>query len=146
MDPNQLNLVELEWMRTAKLEIGVKEIPGEGHRDRILEYHMTTGLKAHDDETPWCSSFVNWCLKQNGFRGTNSAKALSWMQWGMPSIPQYGAITVLSRGSPGQGHVAFLVTKNEKQVLLLGGNQNNMVCQIWYPISRVLGYRWMSAK
>ena len=64
------------WMAIAIAELGVHvdSLPGQ-HNARILEYHQTTTLRATDDETPWCSSFVNWVLTQSGRRGTNSAAA-----------------------------------------------------------------------
>ncbi len=64
---------------------GVEELPGAAHNPRILEYHRTTTLghgAASKDETPWCSSFVNFCMVMSGFRGTNSASARSWLKWG----------------------------------------------------------------
>ena len=64
------------------------------HNKRVIEYHSTTG-KAPNDETAWCSSFVNWSLKQVGIKGTNSAQAISWqiMHWGVAlSTPVYGAV------------------------------------------------------
>ena len=36
--------------------------PGQRNR-RIIEYHSTTTLRATDDETPRCSSFVKWVMK-----------------------------------------------------------------------------------
>lgn len=47
--------------RIAYGEIGVREVRGPNHNPRVLEYHDTTG-DFSDDETPWCASFVNWCL------------------------------------------------------------------------------------
>jgi len=58
------------WMDIAVAELGVHEDshPGQ-HNSRILEYHQTTTLKATTDETPWCSSFVNWVMIQSGRQG-----------------------------------------------------------------------------
>lgn len=76
---NQLKLA----YEIARAEIGVQEIAGVKHNERILQYHQATTLKAEADEVPWCSAFVNWCviiaglcmsplryriiLKENGF-------------------------------------------------------------------------------
>lgn len=46
----------------AKTQLGQKEISGSKDNPKIVEYHDATTLKATDDETPWCASFVNWCL------------------------------------------------------------------------------------
>ena len=55
------------WFRIAERErlSGVEELPGAAHNPRILEYHRTTILghgAASKDETPWCSSFVNFFM------------------------------------------------------------------------------------
>lgn len=46
----------------AKTQMGLKESSGGNHNSKIVEYHQSTTLQATDDETAWCSSFVNWCL------------------------------------------------------------------------------------
>lgn len=144
------------WLNTALLEeeLGVEEIRGPEHNPRILAYHDSTRLDASEDEVPWCSSFVNWAIKECGMLldGTDSARARSWLAWGVQlQIPPVGAICILKRGGPGQpgptvlhakGHVGFFVGKNKSKVELLGGNQSNKVCTKLYPECRVLGYRW----
>lgn len=45
----------------AQTQIGVKEIVGSKHNAKVVEYHQACTLQASDDETAWCSSFVNWC-------------------------------------------------------------------------------------
>ena len=64
---------EPPWLAFAakELDSDVVEIGGRGHNPRILEYHASTSLSANRDETPWCSSFVNWCFAQAETRGTN---------------------------------------------------------------------------
>ena len=61
-------MADAPWMMIAEAELGITEFPGAKHNNRILEYHATTGLSADDDETPWCSSFVNWNFQQLGMR------------------------------------------------------------------------------
>lgn len=143
------------WMPIAVAELGISEIAGpDEHRQRILEYHKTTTLKATTDETSWCSSFVNWVMIQAGYRGTNSAAAKSWLEWGQPlTAPREGAITVIKRkgaardsatGSSSGYHVAFYVSSSATHVRLLGGNQRDWVRYSNYPVStyEVKGYRW----
>lgn len=128
----------------ALKELGVSEIVGKKHNSRILEYHKATSLQASDDETAWCSSFVNWCLKGAGIAGTNKANARSFLNWGsVVSEPKTGDVVVFWRGKKDgwQGHVAFYVSHDSKYITVLGGNQSNKVCYAKYPASQLLGYR-----
>jgi uncharacterized protein (TIGR02594 family) len=143
------------WYAIAQNEIGVHEesLPGQ-HTPRIVEYHSTTTLKATDDETPWCSSFVNWCMKQAGIRGTGSAAAKSWLNWGQAlEDSREGAVVVIKKKSSGSDkatgsssgfHVAFFVSKTETHIRLLGGNQSDQVRYSNFSLSAydVKGYRW----
>lgn len=126
------------WYDIALAEIGVKEILGpEKNNKRIVEYHSTTTLGAKIDEVPWCSSFVNWVIKQSGFEGTNNALAKSWTTWGTEiKTPHKGDIVVIKRknygsdkstGSSTGYHVGFYVTSNSAVISILGGNQDNQV-------------------
>ena len=148
---------EPAWLTVAREEEarGIEEVPGPDHHPRILEYHDTTALDATTDEVPWCSSFVNWCIKNCGLSlpGTQSARARSWLKWGTNLlIPAMGCIVVMKRGGQAQpgpevikasGHVGFFVDQpNKLKIRVLGGNQKNSVCQRDYPVGRVLLYRW----
>jgi uncharacterized protein (TIGR02594 family) len=129
-------------------EIGVQEQSGSKHNPRIIEYHACTSLKATADEVPWCASFVNWCLRVAGIIGTNSARARSFLTWGVP-VPiteaQRGDIVVLSRGkNPSEGHVGFYTGRKDNNVLLLGGNQSNRVSIATFPLSTIISIRRQS--
>lgn len=139
------------WMGIARNEMGQKEITGHEDNPRILSYHASTTLRATNDETPWCSSFVNWCLKQVGIKGTNSAAAGSWLHWGTVSGPVPGAIVVIcsSKGtnrsfSTSGAHVGFLIEETSTHYRLRGGNQGNSVKESSFPKATwtLLGSRW----
>lgn len=147
MDISKIINSNAPWLEIAKKEIGVKEIAGKENNPRIIEYAQTTTLKAQDDETSWCSSFVNWCMKQAKIKGTGSAAARSWLTWGKSiSTPQIGCVVVFWRNDPksSSGHVAFYVGETSSSILVLGGNQNNQVCVASYPKTRFLDYRWLA--
>jgi uncharacterized protein (TIGR02594 family) len=133
-----------KWLEVAMKEIGVVEVPGPGDNPRVLEYHQATTLKATEDSVPWCSSFVNWCMKQSDIKGTGSAAARSWLSWGKKlDAPRNGCIAVLKRGnSPTNGHVAFYVGEGGSTIRLLGGNQGDQVKVSAFPKTMVLSYRW----
>lgn len=144
------------WLRIAEDELraGVVEILGPEHNERIVEYHKTTTLDASTDEVPWCSSFVNWVMHQAMITRTASARARTWLGWGinLGAWPAYGCVCILQRGSgkqPGPsvldapGHVGFYIGPGSgSEILLLGGNQSNSINVNRYPQSRLLGYRW----
>jgi uncharacterized protein (TIGR02594 family) len=133
-------------MAMQEMAIGIDEIPGPEDNPRIVGYHRSTTLAAADDETPWCSSFVNWCMEQAALQGTKSASARSWLRWGQElSMPRRGCVVVLSRGNnPQEGHVGFYFDDAGDRILVLGGNQSNRVNVSSYPKARVLSYRWPS--
>lgn len=119
------------WLRIAYGEIGVTEVRGAHHNERILDYHATAG-RARTDEIPWCASFVNWCLLQAGITGTGSAWSLSFLNWANGQTitePVHGCIAVIDNGNH-HGHVGFVVgtaESNSTHYVLLGGNQSNSV-------------------
>lgn len=141
------NLPRQDWMRIATQEIGQKEIPGYRHNPRIIHYGKSVSLKISNDETPWCASFVAFCLETAQVKSTRSAMARSYEKWGTAIEPHYGAIVVMWRKSleSGSGHVGFYVgedPKNTNNIMMLSGNSNNQVRISSYSKSRILGYRW----
>jgi uncharacterized protein (TIGR02594 family) len=130
------------WLLTAFGEVGTHETIGPAATPRIVEYAATTSLAAVSDEVPWCSSFVNWCVREAGLLGTDSASARSWLGWGKPTAARLGAIAVFSRGAPPTGHVAFFLYAVGPFVIVLGGNQGNAVSVTAMSEDRLLGLRW----
>lgn len=127
------------WYEVARRELGVKELQGIADNPRIVEYHATTTLRATDDEVPWCSSFVNWCMFKAGYNGTRSAAARSWANWGVKiDKPVKGCVVVLTR--KGGGHVGFFDGEDESNIVLLGGNQDDAVNVRRFRKSRLLCY------
>lgn len=135
---------EPTWMPIARKEVGTKEVIGQGSNPRILQYQGTCSGGTQDDAVPWCSAFVNFCVKTAGFVGTNSLAARSWTDWGNGVTAfQPGAIVVLWRGSlnAATGHVGFYIGTRGDQVLLLGGNQGDEVNVRGFPLERVIAKR-----
>ncbi len=111
------------WMPFAVGEIGVTE---EKNPERVKEYHKTGGGLNAAETVAWCASFVGWCLAQAGVKGTRSAMARSYSNYGTPmSAPYpYGSIAVLvgTRG-PSSGHVVFVSKDLGDRIEVIGGNQ-----------------------
>lgn len=131
-----------DWMRVARAELGEAELPGAASNPRIETYHGTTSGGAADDSVPWCASFVNFCIREAGGKGTNSKAARSWMTWGRDAGAFVdGCVVVLRRGAAPKGHVGFFVGLDGDRIQLLGGNQGNAVSVASFERSRVLARR-----
>jgi uncharacterized protein (TIGR02594 family) len=132
----------------AKNYLGVREIPGKDNHPKIIQWLRRLAAWVTSEETSWCSAFVDFCAIEAGFEATGSLAARSWLKVGDP-IPldqaRKGDVVILWRVSrtSWEGHVAFLDHYNAKRGLLylLGGNQNNAVNIIAYPVDRLLGVR-----
>ncbi len=134
------------WMRIIEQELNknTKEVPGEGANPNIIKYHSATSMKATSDEVPWCSAFANW-VTQNcglGLKGTGSAQAISWLEWGKSVRGRYGAITVFDNGD-GTGHVTFFLYADEDDnIYCVGGNQGDQLKVSKYRLEDVADFRW----
>jgi uncharacterized protein (TIGR02594 family) len=136
---------EPAWMPVAIAERGVRRFPVGETNPRIVEYNNQTNLVGYDDKISWCSSFINWCLASAGVRGTGSALARSWLDWGVAlESPIFGCIAVLTRDDPTswRGHVGFYLRHDADFIYLFGGNQLEEVRELAYPVASVLGFRW----
>jgi len=127
----------------ASKQIGVSEIRGKEHNQKILEYHSMTSLKATSDEVAWCSAFVCWVWEKMGIRSTNSAMAKSWLKWGQAlGEPLLGCVVVFDRGpKKWMGHVGFYAGETKDYIKVLGGNQGNRVSIMDYPKKDLIAYR-----
>ena len=133
------------WLAIARAELGVRAFAEGASNPRITAYHARTNIEGYDDKVSWCSSFAGWVLAQAGLRGTGSALARSWLEWGQPlDAPVAGCIAVLWRDDPQswRGHVGFFLRFEGDDVVLLGGNQLASICEHRYPRACVLAYRW----
>ena len=138
-------LRDAPWLPIARGERGVRAHPSGSSNPRITGYHAGTAIAGYDDKANWCSSFVDWTLRQAGIAGTGSALARSWLAWGDAlDEPRAGCIAVLWREDPAswKGHVGFFVREDGDAVVLLGGNQLGSVREQRHPRATVLSYRW----
>ena len=131
----------------ALTQYGVSEIPGKSHNPEILKYFSEIGhIWVKDDETAWCSAFVNWCCRKMRYEYSGKLNARSWLIVGRTlEKPVPGCIAVFWRNSPdaATGHVGFFVRESKDHVWVLGGNQGNMVKITAYPKSELLNYRML---
>ncbi len=134
-------------LKIALQQYGVTEIKGQMDNKRIVNYFQEIGHSwVKDDETAWCSAFVNWVALKAGYKGSGHLTARSWLQIGHPiTSPSVGDIVIFWRVSKDswKGHVGFYISHSQdgKYIYCLGGNQQNSVNISPYPTSRLLGYR-----
>lgn len=131
-----------DYIALAKSQVSVREIKGTKNNPKIVEYHQATTLKATDDETAWCSAFVNWCLMQTGYERSHSAAARSWLgvHKRISKFEPYAVVVFKRGGNAWQGHVSFAIEDRGDTVLCLGGNQGDSVSYANYKKADVLGY------
>lgn len=130
------------WLRFARADLGLREIPGTGTSAKILRWLIELGAWWRDDETPWCGVACAAWMKQCGIAPPKAYyRAKAWLEWGRAiDKPVLGCVVVFGR--EGGGHVALAVgTTKEGRIVCIGGNQGNSVSQAAFPIGRVLGYR-----
>lgn len=133
----------------ALSEYGTMEFAGsERNNPQILKYfHMTGFSFIEDDETAWCSAFINYCCLVAGYERSMKLNARSWLDVGKHEKKgKLGDIVVLWRVNPDSeyGHVGFYINEDSDSVYLLSGNQSNMVNILKYPKDRILEFRSIS--
>jgi len=138
-------------IQIAIAELGEKDIAGSEHNQTIINYARQSGFEwVNDDETPWCSIFVNWVAQQCGLKSSKKANARSWLLIGqkVDESPEPGDVVIFWRESPQswKGHVGFFFgfSKDGSRVYCLGGNQGNQVSISAYATDTVLGFRRLS--
>lgn len=137
------------WLKYAKNFLGLREIPGKRHNHTIVDWWKRIGAPFRDDETPWCAAFVGGVLEECGVRSTRSAAARSYTRWGTRlDGPALGSVVVFWRGKPDgwSGHVGFVVGRDKfRNLMVLGGNQDDAVNIKPFARTRVLSYHWPKA-
>jgi uncharacterized protein (TIGR02594 family) len=119
------------------------EVPGAAML--LLEALRWRGRTARQLGLPtklWCADFMNFVLRRAGGKGTRSRAARSFLKYGKRlKEPRVGAIAILSRKGPLNGHVGIVRgTDGRGNPILVSGNSANKVRQWTYPKRRVLGY------
>jgi len=137
----------MKLLEIAMSQYGVQEIQGLEHNPVIVNYSKEIGYGGIiDDETAWCSIFMNWVAMKAGLKRSERLNARSWLKVGKEvTEPQQGDVVIFWRQDPNswKGHVGIYISHNLRgdSVYCLGGNQGNMVQINSYTASRILGYR-----
>jgi uncharacterized protein (TIGR02594 family) len=132
----------------AREYLGTEEIPGAQDNPLIVGWLQQIASWVQDDETAWCSAFVDAMARATGYEHTGKLNARSWLEVGEVvnlKDARPGDVVIFWRNSPTswEGHVAFFVSQGDTHVRVLGGNQNNSVSEASYPKTKVIGVRRM---
>lgn len=137
--------MEPRWLTVARGYVGQREVKGKKHNPHILRWWQLIRAGFTDDETYWCAGFVGGVLEECGIKSTRSAAARSYEKWGTKiATPLVGCVVTFARR--GGGHVGFYVGETATHILVLGGNQGDMVNVSRYSKTsqslRITGYWW----
>ena len=147
--------LEVTAVDIAKRFIGVKEINGVLDNPMILAMLQLDQSWPQNDETPWCSAFVNYICWLLGLPRSMSLAARSWLLVGKEIKCRQDVsigfdVIILNRGDGEQpdatvinapGHVGFFDGFMSGKIRLLAGNQNNQVNVTEFSMDRILGIR-----
>lgn len=146
-------MTELAWIAEARKHIDLREIVGGKHNPLLLamleamgKFSKETRAWWADDETPWCGLFVGYTQGMAGrFVVKDWFRALAWESDQLTKLdkPAYGCIVTFTR--KGGGHVGYVIGRDRNgNLMVLGGNQRNMVCIMPFDVERATGYYWPS--
>jgi uncharacterized protein (TIGR02594 family) len=134
------------WYEEAERHLGLRERAGPKHNPEIIGWLERLKAPWRDDETPWCGTFVGWCIAAtlpDELLPANPFGARSWLTFGAACEPRRAAVLVFSRpGSAWSGHVGFYSGEDEGAFHVLGGNQSDAVTTARIAKPRLLGARW----
>lgn len=147
-------MIELPWIAEARSHVGLKENTSKNsHNPVILRMLSDMGKYSdearawwHDDESPWCGLLVGHSLGVAGrYVVREWYRAKAWRSDKLTRLdrPAYGCLVVFDR--VGGGHVGFVVGIDATgNLMVLGGNQGNMVSIAPFAPGRPREYYWPS--
>jgi len=161
--------MQISAFELAQRFVGIREVAGPVSNAHILAMLRLDNTWVADDSVPWCSAWVNYVCWLLRLPRSKSLAARSWLGVGMPiSLEQARPgfdVVVLKRGDGDQpgpevmaapGHVGFFAgiehpartfgDPDTRHVLILGGNQGDMVSVAPFPVARVIGVRRLSVE
>jgi uncharacterized protein (TIGR02594 family) len=141
------------WLTWLIKNQGQKEITGPKHNPWIVDLFKHTSYKTNKDETPWCAACINAALENTGYKGTGSAAAKSFDNFGSHSQLKPGAIITLRHANGGRHVTCLHHIIDRNHIACIGGNQNNQLKISIYNIAgnasghdALVGCRWPEKK
>ena len=142
------------WLDNARADLGVHEIKGKKHNERILEMLREIGHpEVQNDEDAWCATALGSWLVRAGKPTSKPVKlnrsGLSYEDYGTPCEPKTGAISVSTYTKAGKKdwrrHVGIITEVTPTRLNVLGGNTKDQVTETWINRNNVTAVRWPPA-
>ena len=128
---------------------GIREVVGDGNSIEVMEMFASAGARwVKGDSTAWCSAAACHIAHLARVHNPRTIRARNWLV----ITPQFceiipdskellpGDFVVLRRGNNRRrGHIGVYLYRDGSRLVLLGGNQSDMVCARGYSESRFLG-------
>ncbi len=147
--------MEITAFDLAQRFVGTEEVAGSLNNPQLMAMLKLDTNWPPDDETPWCSAFVNYICHLLRLPRSKSLMARSWLGIGraidLDEAEVGFDIVVFQRGADPQpdasvtdapGHVAFFAGfAGPTYVEVLGGNQGDQVKISRYREDRILSVR-----
>jgi uncharacterized protein (TIGR02594 family) len=139
------NTEPLETMARSRTDAADAAAQVPGAAGVLLEALRWRGRTAKQIGLPaqlWCADFMNFVLRSAGAKGTQSRAARSFLQFGKKlDGPRVGAIAILYRKGPQNGHVGVVRgTDGQGNPILVSGNHGPTVKESVYPKAKVISY------
>jgi uncharacterized protein (TIGR02594 family) len=137
-------MIVTPWLDKARRLIGTKETHA-AINNPIVQWADSLGGWIEEyytkDTIPWCGLFVAYVMFQCGYKPYQKGlSAREWLNWGKECDPQIGAIHVYER--TGGAHVGFASKDRDEGFDIVGGNQKDQVCELYYPDDKLIGSVW----
>ena len=149
-----MNKIQVSAYELAQRFVGIEEVPGATSNPQVLAMLRLDAAWPEGDHVPWCSAFTNYIAWLLRLPRSKSLRARSWLNVGeVVRLEEAAAgfdVVIFKRGSgqqPGPevieapGHVGFYAGLDDKNILVLGGNQSDTVGIAPYPKAKLLGVR-----
>lgn len=124
-------------LNMARMMVGMSE---SKNAREIQQFLTAGGAGINPTVEAWCAAFVNSALQQAGIRGTGSAVANSFQNWGMSVPPNQvapGDVVLETRNKPPGavgGHVGLATgVYDGSKIGMIAGNTNNKVQDYMIP-------------
>jgi uncharacterized protein (TIGR02594 family) len=132
------------WLITAWSQRGSSAQGTNYRQTRLYRYLQSFGRPPSSPPSNWSAAFVNWALNEAGYPGISKNDNAIWLSYGSKLLkPTEGCIVVLQRpGDKRPFHSAFFLYEQRRDIVVLGGNQLDLVSLASFSKDWVVAFRY----